>query len=276
MRSGIKLPTSKTIISGTLIWLALGIISVTVVTYTLYPPGPTMGVANSPIRLAFWYQYVLLAEVPLSIFFIYLFTRDVRFRAPPGRYVEGRNYPIFSPYNLAAMAIIAAMYAGISVFTAISNFDLVAAVTAFSAVFFGPIVPFVAVIVGGLIRGGLGGLSFITPPPGWAAFALSDASRWAIGGFIIYRFVRLSPTGLMSYAKWIAVVPLVLLFHFFSVIMSMFTVNPYGPFVGGVTFMAVWYPTTVISVVVGLVVGEAAYRSATRKSRAMGSATTQS
>jgi len=263
MQTG-KLPVSKTIIAGNLLWLALGILSVTYITYAFNPPTDIMGVSNSPFRISYWYIYVLGVEVALSVYLIYLFTRNESFRAPPGRFVPGRHYSLFSSYNLAAMGIIAALYAAGGLFGAVTNFDIVAAVTAFGASFFGPFVPFVAIVVGAFVRFATTGLSFINPAA-VPAFAFSDASRWAIAGYFMFRFVRASGSGVMSYAKWVAILPLVLLVHFLSIVMSMFSVNPWSAFVGGVGFMVYWYPTSVISIVVGLIVAEAAYRSVSRR-----------
>jgi hypothetical protein len=265
-----KLPVSKTISTGILGWLAIGAISLLYTTlYAWQPPTDILGVAGSPGRVAYWYIYVLLIEVPLSVLFIYWFTRDESHRAPPGRYVPGKHYGVFSTYNLAAMGVIAALYAVLGLVT-VSNVDVVAVVTAFAASFFGPLIPFVGIFVGAFIRFGIGGLSnIVTNPAALPAFAFSDASRWAINGYIIWRLVRVQKENAMGIATWIAVIPLIILVHAGSIIFSFFALNPLGSFIGSISFMGFWYPTSIVSIIVGLAVAEGAYRAATRGSRKM-------
>lgn len=265
-----KLPISKTITTSILGWLAIGAISLIYTTiYAWQPPTSILGVANSPGRIAYWYQYVLLIEVPLSILFIYWFTRDESHRAPPGRYVPGKHYPIFNTYNLSAMGIVAALYAVLGLVT-VSNVDVVAMVTAFAAAFFGPLVAFVGVLIGAYIRFGIGGLAnIVTNPAALPAFAFSDASRWAIGGYIIWRLVRVQRENVMGIATWVAVIPLIILVHAGSIIFSFFALNPLGSFIGSISFMGFWYPTSLISIIIGLAVAEGAYRAATRNMRKM-------
>lgn len=263
-----KIPVSKPITTGILGWLAIGVVSLLYTTvYAWQPPTSILGVANSPARIVYWYQYVLLIELPLSILFIYWFTRDESHRAPPGRYVPGKHYSIFNTYNLAAMGIVAALYAVLGLVT-VSNVDVVALVTAFSAAFFGPLISFVGIVVGAYIRFGIGGLTnIVTNPAALPAFAFSDASRWAIGGFIIWRLVRVQRENVMGLATWVTVIPLIILVHAGSIIMSFFALNPWDSFTLNIGFMGFWYPTSLISIIVGLAVAEGAYRAATRNQR---------
>lgn len=274
MKSADVLSTSKKIVGGELAWLAIGLISVAFITLTDNPASPILGVASSPARIAYFSDFAFLVTVPIALLGIYSISRYEQFRAPPGRYVPGRHYSIFSPYNLAAMGIIAALYAAGGVFTAVTNFDIVAAVTAFAAGMFAPVVAFVAIIVGGFIRFALTGIAFVNPAA-VPAFIFLDASRWALSGYLIFRFVRLSTSGLMSFAKWIAIVPTVLFIHGGYTIFEYYQLNPWSAFLGNVGYMAFWWPTTAISAVVGLIVAEGAYRSATRRSRAVVSSPSQ-
>jgi hypothetical protein len=275
MKSEGFLPTSKKIIGGDLIWLAVGLVTTAYVTLAYNPTSAILGVAYSPARIAYYYQFVFLITVPLALLGVYDISRNERFRAPPGRYVPGRHYNLFSPYYLAAMGIIAALYAAGGLFGAVTNFDIVAAVTAFAAAMFPPIVPLVAITVGGLIRFAIGGIAFL-PPPAVPAFVLMDAARWALSGYLIFKFVRSAGSGLMSYAKWIAVIPIVLLIHAGYTVFEYLQVGPWETFIGNVAGMAFWWPTTAISVVVGLIVAEAAYRSTTRRTRMVQPASGQS
>jgi len=266
MKSEGLLPTSKKILGGYLTWLAIGLASTAYVTLAYNPTSAILGIANSPSRIAFYYQYVFLITIPLALIGVYDISRNEQFRAPPGRYVPGRHYTMFSPYFLAAMGILAALYAAGGLFGAVTNFDIVAAVTAFSAALFPPIVPLVAIVVGGVIRFAVSGISFMNPAA-VPAFIFMDAARWTLAGYLIFKFVRSSGSGLMSYAKWVAIIPMVLLIHAGYTVFQYFQLNPWSAFLGNVGYMAVWWPTSAISIVVGLVVAEAAYRSATRRTR---------
>jgi CBS domain-containing protein len=269
MKSEGMLPTSKKTIGGVLLWLTIGLVSTAYVTLAYNPTTALLGIVNSPARIAFYYQFSVLITLPIALFGVYDISRHEMFRAPPGRYVPGRHYSIFSPYYLAAMGIVAALYAAGGLFGAVTNFDIVAAVTAFAAAMFPPIVPLVAIIVGGFIRFAITGISFMNPAA-VPAFIVLDASRWALAGYLIFRFVRMSGSGLLSYAKWIALIPLVLVIHASYTVFQYFQMGPWESFVGNVGYMVFWWPTSAISIVVGLIVAEAAYRSATRRSR-MGS-----
>ena len=266
MKSEGFLPTSKKIIGGDLVWLAVGLVSTAYVTLAYNPTTALLGIANSPVRIAYYYQFVFLITIPLAVLGVYEVSRYEQFRAPPGRYVPGRHYSLFSPYYLAAMGIVAALYAAGGLFGAVTNFDIVAAVTAFAAAMFPPIVPLVAITVGGFIRFAIGGITFLSPPA-VPAFVLMDAARWALSGFIIFYFVRRAGSGLMSYAKWVAIIPVVLLIHAGYTVFQYLQLGPWETFIGNVGYMVFWWPTTAISVVVGLIVAEAAYRSATRRTR---------
>ncbi len=266
MKSEGILPTSKKIIGGDLVWLAVGLVSTAYVALAYNPTTAILGVANSPARIAYFYQFVFLIAVPVALFGVYDISRSERFRAPPGRYVPGRHYSLFSPYYLAAMGILAALYAAGGLFGAVTNFDIVAAVTAFAAAMFPPIVPLVAIVVGGFIRFAITGISFMNPAA-VPAFVVLDAARWALSGYLIFRFVRMAGTGMMSYAKWLAILPLVLIIHAGTVVFQYFQLNPWDAFIGSVGYMVFWWPTSAISIVVGLIVAEAAYRSATRRTR---------
>jgi len=269
MKSEGMLPTSKKIFGGELAWLAVGLVSTAYVALAYNPTTAILGIANSPARIAFYYQYVFLITVPLALIGVYDISRSEQFRAPPGRYVPGRHYSLFSPYYLATMGIIAALYAAGGLFGAVTNFDIVAAVTAFAAAMFPPIVPLVAIIVGGFIRFAISGISFMNPAA-VPAFIFMDAARWALAGYLIFKFVRMSGSGLMSYAKWVAVIPVILLIHAGYTVFQYFQLGPWETFVGNVLYMPFWWPTSAISIVVGLIVAEAAFRSATRRTR-MGS-----
>jgi len=260
------LPLSKTIVLGTFVWIAAGCAILAYAIFAYPPAGSALGVANSAARIGLYTEFCVGVTFPIALYGMYVVSRNERFRAPPGRYVAGQKYSLFSPYNLAAMGVIAALYAAGSLFGAVSNFDIVAAVTAFAAVMFPPIIPLVAIIIGGFLRFAITGISFISPAA-VPAFIVMDASRWAIASWLIFYFVRSKKTGLGSIAMWVVLLPIILIQYSVMTIAQNFILNPWSAFLGNVAYMGTWFPTTIISAVVGLVAAEAAYRSVSRRQR---------
>lgn len=244
--------------------MAVGLIALVYLIFAYNPAGPTLGVAASAARDALYTEFSAGVVLPIAIYGTYVVSRSQRFRAPPGRYIFGQKYSLFSPYNLAAMGIIGALYAAGGVFTAVTNFDIVAAVTAFAAVMFAPIVPLVAIIVGGVLRFALTGISF-TPTAAVPGFIIMDASRWVIASWLIFTFVRPRMNKATSYIVWIVMMAIILVQYSIMTLAEYFILNPYSAFVGNVVYMGTWFPTTVISAVVGLIVAEGAYRSFSRR-----------
>jgi hypothetical protein len=260
------LPLSKTIVLGTFAWIAAGCAVLAYAIFAYAPASSTLGVANSAARIGLYSEFVLGVTLPVAIYGMYVISRIERFRAPPGRYVAGQKYSLFSPYNLAAMGVIAALYAAGSLFGSVTNFDIVAAVTAFAAVMFPPIIPLVAIIVGGFLRFAITGISFLSPAA-VPAFIIMDASRWAIASWLIFYFVRSRKSGLGSLAVYVVLLPIILIQYSVMTITQYFILNPWSAFLGNVAYMGTWFPTTIISAVVGLLAAEAAYRSVSRRQR---------
>ncbi|MCX8201961.1 MAG: hypothetical protein RMI43_07235 [Candidatus Caldarchaeum sp.] len=250
------------------LWAVGGIIVFLLITAAVNPPGPFMGVVQSPMRIAYWHGYVFLVELPLALLLTVAFQRREEWRAPPGRYVPGRKYPFLSTWHLTAAAIMAAFYAGTGFIVGITNIDVVALSTALLAVYFGPLVTLISISVGALIRFALGGLSFISPA-GIVAFAVSDACRWAIIGAVYWFLVRAKGRGIKTVGYWVVMIPVALFVHGGSVIMSFWSQGPFEWVVGNISFMALWYPTSFISYVIGMAAAEGLHRATIRQPTAV-------
>ncbi|GBC69400.1 hypothetical protein HRbin01_01098 [archaeon HR01] len=260
-------------IRGTLLapfffWAVGGVIAFLAITAAVNPAGPYLGVAQSPQRIAYWHSYVFLVELPIALLLVMAFLRREEWRAPPGRYVPGRKYPALSTWHLTAIAIMAAFYAGTGFIVGITNIDIVALVTALLAIYFGPAVAFLSIIVGALIRFALGGLPFVAPA-GILAFAVSDACRWAIIGSVYWFLVRARGRGVTTAGYWLLMIPVALLVHGGSIIMSFWSQGPFEWVVGQVSFMAFWYPTSIISYVIGMAAAEGLHRTTVRRPTAV-------
>jgi len=260
------LPTSHALVLGTFAWIAVGVAALAYAVFAYDPAGATLGVANSAARIGLYSEFVVGVTFPIALYGTYVISRIERFRAPPGRYVPGQKYSLFSPYNLAAMGVIAALYAAGSLFGSVTNFDIVAAVTAFAAVMFPPVIPLVAIIVGGFLRFAITGISFISPAA-VPAFIVMDASRWVIASWLIFTFVRSRGNGLGSFITWVVLLPIILVQYSAMTLTQYFILNPFSAFLGNVAYMGTWFPTTILSAVVGLIAAEAAYRSVSRRQR---------
>lgn len=264
MRSRIKFTGVMLVL---IIWFVAGIIISLAVTGIYNPSGPGMGVAFSPARDAYAYLLTVLVILPPCGICMYLFSRRQDFIAPVGRYVPGRKYKVWSSWTLAACAVTAALYAGTGFISGISNVDLPALATAIMASYFGPIVAFVGIIIGALIRGALGGLSFLAPTV-WIPFAVMDALKWVLAGTLIYFIVRGRGRGVMTVPLWIVIVPVILVEWLFLTAVNIFTQGPAEYFAGFFFgfFIPVVLPTSVASIIVGLAAAEAAY-AATKRGR---------
>lgn len=245
-------------------WLVGGVGIFLITTGLVYPPGPTLGAADLPPRILYWHSYVFLVELPIAAILMSSFVRHQEWRAPPGRYVPGRTYPVFSSWNLSAMAVLAALYAVAGLPTGITWIDFVAIITALMAAYFGSVIAFFGISVGAFIRGAVGWLPPGVPFAGIVAFAISDASRWAIIGAIYWWIVRRG-RGLSTAGYWATILPITIFIHASGIIIQFFARAPLETFEFLLGLMATWYPTSIASIIVGLAAGEAAYRATTRR-----------
>ncbi|RLF09360.1 MAG: hypothetical protein DRJ62_06845, partial [Thermoprotei archaeon] len=91
--------------------------------------------------------------------------------------------------------------------------------------------------------------------------ALIDASVWAVNAYIYWKIMRGETK--RGWPYFVLSVILMILVHMFGwLICYAFVLNPFEAFVGYVTFaFSTWYPTTIVFVVLGALIGEPMYRS---------------
>ena len=134
------------------IWAVVGFAAYLAVLFWFHPWTPDMGVANDPKRWLvgsltdFW-----VFRLPLALLGMSIVAAKPRWLAPRGRYQEGLDYPIFTTYSYAAIAICAALLAASGV---VNQFwiDLGAAPATLAVTFFNPIVGYFAVWLGMVVR----------------------------------------------------------------------------------------------------------------------------
>ncbi len=221
----------------------------------LWPPSERWGPSNSPARQGLYYLYVFLIYVIPGAMAIKLFGQRPEWLAPPGRYVEGAKYSVFSPYALAASAIVAAV-ATVAGIPGPINIDTVAMVTAFAAAYFGPAVAFLGTSVAFILRYLLGLAPWVATPNIVVAYALMDGGIWAINSYLFWSVVR----GRKLKGGVKTVMTLVMAFvgvgvHFFGwCILNYFTNNPYAAAVGSLMW-AIGPTGFVISSIVAQIIG---------------------
>jgi len=204
-------------------------------------PSSAWGASDSPVRQGLFLMNVLLIfDIP-AVLGILMFKNHSEWLAQPGKYVESVKYSLLSPYTLTASAVIAAV-AVVAGIPGPLNIDTVALVTAFAAVFFGPVVAFVGAFVGFILRYMLGLAPFVPAPTVMFLDALMDGGIWAVNATIFWFVIR----GLKGTMK--SVMTIVMAFVFMAIhflgwgIAYYFTLNPYPAAVADFLF-AITPPT---------------------------------
>ena len=222
------------------------------------------GASNSPVRQGLLYTYaVLIFDIP-AIVGIYMFSKKPEWLAPPGRYVPGeKKYSILSPYFLAACAVMAAVETVIGV-SGIANVDLVAIICAFAAVFFGPLVAFVAPFIAYILRWMLGFAPWITIPAIVPAQGLIDAGVWSINAIIFWFVVRRLRGNVRTIVTFLFI-PIFILVHAAGWLwLNYFTLNPYAAAIANVLYAigpTGFYLSSILAIIFGVLVGQFYYES---------------
>lgn len=253
---------SGTFIRKLPVTIALGSFALGVIIWLVMKPWtPDLGPSFSPARIALIYVVsVLMLFIP-GIMCTYMFSQNQKWLAPPGKYVAGVKYKPFSPYMLTAAAIAAAIYAVGGLPTGV-NIDLPALITSFSAVYFGSVVCLLAFSLGFFVRWAIGGAPWLRIPALIPVIAFIDSGIWAINAFIFWRLMRAE--GIKSSPiRFIISIVLMILIHLFGwLFVYAFTVNPLPAAVAYVTFaFSTWYPTAIVFIIIGALIGEPMYRS---------------
>lgn len=224
------------------------------------PWTPTLGPSMSPARVALGYAVSIFLLLIPALLLLVLFIQRQDWLAPPGRYMPEVKYKPLSTYQLTATAIAAAVYA-VGGFPTGVNIDLPALITAFTAVFFGCVPAFIAFFIGFFIRWAIGGAPWLPLPVLGPLVAIIDASVWCINAFLYWSIVRkVEKPGI---GRSIGAIILMILVHWCGwLIVYAFTMNPWPAFIGYFTFaMSTWYPTTIVFVIIGALIGETVYRA---------------
>ena len=252
--------TLKTLFKG--LWAAVTgcWILVILVNLAMAPWGPALGIADSPTRWLLAYFNTIVGLLATGAVCMWWFKLHPEYIARPGRYQPGRSYAVITPYSLSAMGVVAALYATLGIAFSVGA-DLGAVVTAFSATFFGPIITFVAVFAGAFVRFFLGGTPWLTAFS-LPQFAIWDGSVWAINAAIYWKIVRAEPLKRVSWSKWVLAIIIMVVIHWTALhIVEAIARYPIeGVLAKMVTTAATWYPTTVASIIFGVLAGEAVYR----------------
>jgi hypothetical protein len=222
-----------------------------------------LGPAESPARVAAYYLFVLGWEAPMQANCLYWFSRRQEWIAPPGKYVKGRTYKPIALWTLAAGAIMAGLYAmfalvGSSIPIPGGTLDLAATATSLTSVYFGPIVSFISITLGAVLRflvtGRTPGVPAMMP-----AFAIADAYRWVVGGYIFWRLVRTKKT-VSKYLYWGVTIPAQILIHRSSIWLQHTWRFPWEVFITRFLASLPRLPLMLLPIFVGVLAGEAAYR----------------
>ncbi len=226
------------------------------------PWSEALGYADAPARIMVIYLASIFVWLIPALIATYLSTRNPKWLAPPGKYVAGAKYKVFSPRTLTAIAILIALYAVSGLPTGV-NIDVPAIVASFASVFYGPLVVFVTFIVGAPFRWLIGGMPWALPAL-VPFFGMLDASIWALGSYIYWYFLRDGKfTGRKrTIAKVLCVVAMIAIHYFGWGIYSQILRNPWpASLLGIIRVITTWYPTCVAFVIIGAVIGEEAYKA---------------
>jgi hypothetical protein len=168
----------QTLIRLRRVFLIWGIVAILVwVAAFLYfkPWSPELGVPGAPKRVLlaqimdFW-----VLKLPWVLWGFSYTAGKNKWLAPRGRYQEGVDYPVFSPYVYTAIALMAALFAASGILYH-QVFDLPAGPAAIGSIFFNPIIAFGTLWIGGTLRAILFGQG---EPVSWfLTTGLSDGAK---------------------------------------------------------------------------------------------------
>ena len=151
------------------------------------PWGSKLGVPASPQRIALASIFgPLVMGIPVTLLVTSIVAGQPKWVAPRGRYVEGQDPKLFTPYTYTAIAFCAALFAA----AGIGNFqvvDLPAGAAALGCMYFNPIIGWFTLWLGGILRAMIFGSG---NPVQWAySWGIFDGSLW-ICMSLFYWFMR--------------------------------------------------------------------------------------
>jgi len=224
-----------------------------------------LGPPISPARIGLAYAAAILIYFIPAIICVLRFIQVPEWLAPPGKYSPEAKYEPLSAYTLIATAIAAAIYAVGGLPTGV-NIDLPALITAFVAVYFGPLVSLIAWFIGFFIRWAIGGAPWLAAPILAPLIAIIDSGVWAVNAYIFWyvmRSGRFKITGANRYVYLVVLIIVMIFIHLCGwLVVYALCMNPWEAYVGYVSFaLSTWYPTTIVFIIIGAIIGETAYES---------------
>jgi hypothetical protein len=275
-KGGGNIPEAKKLPTRTLQLAMVGLFIVAVLIMAAMAPwGEGLGPSYSPGRIGLTYVVVIVGYLLPGLIAIYLFSKKPEWVAPPGRYVAGTTYKLYSTYALTGAAILGAVYAVSGLPTGV-NIDLPALIAGFGATYFGPHVMLPAFFLGFFVRWAIGGAAWLPVPLLGPAVALLDSTIWVIGAYIFWSLTRTpryeKATGGTRAAYFLlALISMIVVWNFGFIVWYAFVGNPLPAFIAYATFAySTWIPTGVVFIILGTIIGHSTYtaRAAPPKKRA--------
>jgi hypothetical protein len=253
------------------IWSIVAIV-VTIAAYIIAAPyGDKLGAPQSPTRglfylvMDFW-----VLKLPLALLAASYIARYDRWLAPRGRYIEGKEYPVFSTYFYTAAAFMAALFAA----SGALNFqliDLPAAPATISVIYFNPIVGFVAVWLGDVIRALL--FPSQTPVIIWLiSTGLGDGAVWAIMGLLYWEFRENTQWGKNILAQFVVWSVIFWVMKFFQILTALIWIVPANMYVPGLAASVSFLLSGYLASMLGLIVAEGLILTQERREQSKGGA----
>ena len=248
-----KKSLAYSIIAGSIV---LGVL----VVLAFQPWGPGLGPSFSPARIALAYVAAFLTLFLPGIIVAMLFVRDKRFKMPLIRAREVKR-TMFSTYILTAAAVVAAVYAVGGILTGV-NIDLPALITGFTATYFGAAVSLIAWFVGFFVRWAIGGAPWLRTALLVPTLAMIDSGTWALASYAYWRIVRVSAKySVVRVALGIIAMIAIHMYGWLCIYAGV--LNPAPAAIAYIAFaFSTWYPTAVMFIILGALIGEAMYRKA--------------
>jgi hypothetical protein len=208
--------------------------------------------------------------IPVTLLVASIVAGHPKWVAPRGRYVEGQDPKLFTPYTYTAIAFTAALFAaaGIGQFQVV---DLPAGAAALGVMYFNPVIGWFTLWLGGILRAMIFGSG---NPVQWAySWGIFDGSLWIVMSLFYWWFRETTKWGKkpvylvvawsIFYLLWRSVYTFVIYLWFLPA-------NLYVP-----TYTNLWtaqFPTGLISSIAVLFVVEAIIRATERRADASKSA----
>ncbi len=217
------------------------------------PWEPSWGPGYSVQRIGLYTLSVILMIFVPACFLSYTYAKQKALRENIEDLITVRE--------LSASAVAAAIYAVGGFLTGI-NIDLPALITAFTAVFYGPLVSLTAFSIGFIIRWLIGGAPWLSIPILVPVIAMVDGGVWAINSYV-YHLIRNLFGEKNIFLRLALAIGLIIVIHFAcEPVLYGIVMLPWPASIAYITYAALsWYPTAIIFTIVGVIAGESLSRA---------------